>query len=184
MILADERICWYVVDIFKTFKPILANKINVFLVFFFGRRKVSEMEHSSLECGVCEPCCHVYVSVEKILVHEWARFRWGVFNEYPDAGEPGFYFSTITGHVEPIRCALSINGLLFNTSTARSYCAADVTDPTTGLFPEECEFRAYPGGPSQSVCKASIMDRPTIQPVSVIEHFSFSRKEVRDKYFA
>lgn len=131
------------------------------------------MEHYSWKCGACEPCCHVYVSVERILVHEWARFRWGVFNEYPDAGEPGFYFSTITGHVEPIRCALSINGVLFNTSTTRSYCSGNVTNPTTGLFPEECEFRAYPAGPSQSVCKASLMDRVTINPVSVIEVWTF-----------
>ncbi|XP_022080398.1 calcium-activated chloride channel regulator 1-like [Acanthaster planci] len=45
-----------------------------------------------------------------MLVHEWGHFRWGLFDEYPDAvGDPDnyqeFYFSPITSQFEGVRCS-------------------------------------------------------------------------------
>ena len=45
---------------------------------------------------------------EKILVHEWAHFRWGVFDEYALDGEPQFYLSPTSGNLEGVRCTQKV----------------------------------------------------------------------------
>lgn len=102
---------------------------------------------------------------EKILVHEWAHFRWGVFDEYAVDGEPHFYFSTTTGKLEGIRCTELQQGIIikFDATGHFNYCRG--LDPSTGLYPEGCLFQPYPAGPQTSGVVASIMDRVNVRPI-------------------
>ncbi|PIK53135.1 putative epithelial chloride channel protein-like [Apostichopus japonicus] len=54
---------------------------------------------------------NVYGGYDKVLAHEWAHYRWGVFDEYPQPGEQHFYDSS-SGQVEAVRCTKSITGTL------------------------------------------------------------------------
>ncbi|XP_063282257.1 calcium-activated chloride channel regulator 1-like [Pelobates fuscus] len=73
-----------------------------------------------------------YGSRGRVFVHEWAHFRWGVFDEYDQ--ENPFY---ITGlNVEATRCSLDITGSNRNQDTGGN-CNFDVT---TGLYEEGCVF--------------------------------------------
>ncbi|KAJ8036438.1 Calcium-activated chloride channel regulator 1 [Holothuria leucospilota] len=51
----------------------------------------------------------LYGSYNKVLAHEWAHYRWGVFDEYPRRDGPHFYLSS-TGLIEGVRCTASITG--------------------------------------------------------------------------
>ena len=107
------------------------------------------------------------ICTEKILVHEWAHFRWGVFDEYALEGEPQFYYSPSSGQLEGVRCTELIRGILRRTDPVTghpAYCRA--LDPNTGLYPEGCEFMPYPAGPYVAGVEASIMDQLSISPVS------------------
>ncbi|PIK60588.1 putative epithelial chloride channel protein-like [Apostichopus japonicus] len=54
---------------------------------------------------------NVYGGYDKVLAHEWAHYRWGVFDEYPQPGEQHFYDSS-SGQVEAVRCTKSITASL------------------------------------------------------------------------
>ncbi|XP_070550622.1 calcium-activated chloride channel regulator 3A-1-like [Ptychodera flava] len=45
----------------------------------------------------------------KVVVHEWAHLRWGVFDEYPDGDDDHFYYAE-NGQVEATRCSAEIIG--------------------------------------------------------------------------
>ncbi|KAH9513112.1 Calcium-activated chloride channel regulator 1 [Bulinus truncatus] len=45
-----------------------------------------------------------------IFVHEWAHYRWGVFDESAVEGEQMFYFSPTTRQSEAVRCNLHLTG--------------------------------------------------------------------------
>ncbi|KAJ8031581.1 Calcium-activated chloride channel regulator 4 [Holothuria leucospilota] len=53
----------------------------------------------------------LYGSYEKVLAHEWAHYRWGVFDEYPRplSDDPHFYQAS-SGFIEGTRCTISITG--------------------------------------------------------------------------
>ena len=106
---------------------------------------------------------------EKALVHEWAHFRWGVFDEYGLPGEPQFYFSPKTGNLSGVRCTELIQGIIRLSSPApgqNPYCRE--VDPATGLYPEGCVFLPYPAGPQVTGVQASVMDHVYIRPVSCL----------------
>lgn len=46
---------------------------------------------------------------EKYLVHEFAKYWYGVFEEYPNPGENQFYFSTTVGRADRSMLLLFIN---------------------------------------------------------------------------
>nr|KAG5714694.1 hypothetical protein BaRGS_000182 [Batillaria attramentaria] len=106
------------------------------------------------------------VKDERVLVHEWAHFRWGVFDEYALSGEPQFYYSPKSGTLEGVRCTEKIRGIIARTNpdTGRTeYCHQ--IDAATGLYPEGCEFKPYPAGPATNGVEASIMDHVLIPPI-------------------
>ncbi|XP_072276029.1 calcium-activated chloride channel regulator 1-like isoform X2 [Pyxicephalus adspersus] len=77
----------------------------------------------------------------RLLVHEWAHLRWGVFDEYNS--DIPWYLSR-NGNVEATRCPLSLSGLAKidvydGLSTKKVDC---MIDQSTGVFEEDCEF--YP----------------------------------------
>ncbi|KAK7089201.1 hypothetical protein V1264_024923 [Littorina saxatilis] len=122
---------------------------------------------------------------EKILVHEWAHFRWGVFDEYALEAEPQFYFSPSTGDLEGVRCTELIKGILTRTDPAtgkREYCRA--LDPNTGLWPVGCHFMPYPAGPYVAGLEASIMDHVNIKPISKFCNDNSSNNATKHNYDA
>ena len=45
----------------------------------------------------------------KVIVHEWAHLRYGVFDEFPTGAVPHFYTGP-HGDLEGTRCSLAIPG--------------------------------------------------------------------------
>ncbi|XP_038047850.1 calcium-activated chloride channel regulator 3A-1-like [Patiria miniata] len=45
----------------------------------------------------------------KLITHEWAHYRWGVFDEYPYPKDVQFYAHS-NGNIEAVRCVLKITG--------------------------------------------------------------------------
>ncbi|XP_067673202.1 calcium-activated chloride channel regulator 1-like [Haliotis asinina] len=99
---------------------------------------------------------------EKVLVHEWAHFRWGVFDEYPQLGEQKFYFSPSTGKMEAVRCNIEIYGQIYIRYPNGTLVFCRDLDPHTGRFPDDCAYRPdYRRTKSVS----SIMDRVFIRSI-------------------
>ncbi|ESO89264.1 hypothetical protein LOTGIDRAFT_229149 [Lottia gigantea] len=95
------------------------------------------------------------------LVHQWARFRWGVFEEYALPGEKEFYISPTTGNIEGVRCNINQRGMNFyyvNKDDAQPfYCRSNDLTKADKHFPDKCHFYTYP---SQHRASASIMSVP------------------------
>ncbi|XP_036612521.1 calcium-activated chloride channel regulator 1-like [Trichosurus vulpecula] len=74
----------------------------------------------------------------KILVHEWAHLRWGVFEEYNEA-EP-FYQSN--GENVPVKCSKAITGTNREYTCSGGHCSVRScrTDPKTGKLNKDCLF--------------------------------------------
>ncbi|XP_068950621.1 calcium-activated chloride channel regulator 1 [Petaurus breviceps papuanus] len=74
----------------------------------------------------------------KILVHEWAHFRWGVFEEYNE--EERFYQSN--GKNVPVKCSGAITGTNKVNICSGGSCSIRScrTDPQTGKFNKDCLF--------------------------------------------
>ncbi|XP_067307126.1 calcium-activated chloride channel regulator 1-like isoform X2 [Pseudorasbora parva] len=96
---------------------------------------------------------NLYGSRGKVLVHEWAHLRWGVYDEYSET-EP-FYLSN--GHFEATRCSKNIEGQIYN--ELRQHCP---TDPQTSLPTKGCNF--YPNKSQDT--NTSIMFSPSLDSVS------------------
>ncbi|XP_069188438.1 calcium-activated chloride channel regulator 1 isoform X2 [Procambarus clarkii] len=78
---------------------------------------------------------HTYGPPGKVLVHEWAHLRWGVFDEYGEHGTitPAFYIGEDM-QVHATGCTDSIKGWLRKTDG--SECHADIS----GMPNSECHF--------------------------------------------
>ncbi|XP_051869143.1 calcium-activated chloride channel regulator 1-like [Pristis pectinata] len=77
----------------------------------------------------------VYGPKGKVFLHEWARFRWGVFNEHNDLIP---FYKSNNGTSEATRCSLSIRGK--NAECKVSSCSPCTIDENTGLPNKECKF--------------------------------------------
>ncbi|XP_052719264.1 calcium-activated chloride channel regulator 3A-1-like isoform X1 [Crassostrea angulata] len=100
---------------------------------------------------------------EKYLVHEFAKYWYGVFEEYPNPGENQFYFSTTVGRADPVRCTTGLRGrIMKKTQSGIQLCSYDSIDPDTGEFPEGCVYYPYP---SHNQGTASMMDHSYIQEI-------------------
>ncbi|XP_060081392.1 calcium-activated chloride channel regulator 1-like [Ylistrum balloti] len=82
-----------------------------------------------------------YGPIEKILVHEWAHLRWGVFDEYPSAEQPNMdeneRFYNEDGTWKPVMCTEKILGSnLRDCSNSRSRCFVD----PDGKPESDCQF--------------------------------------------
>ncbi|XP_001365364.3 calcium-activated chloride channel regulator 1 [Monodelphis domestica] len=74
----------------------------------------------------------------KILVHEWAHFRWGVFEEYNE-DEPFYQFN---GKNIPVKCSGAITGTNKVNACSGGSCSVRNcrTDPQTGKLNKGCKF--------------------------------------------
>ncbi|KAF4103939.1 hypothetical protein G5714_014926 [Onychostoma macrolepis] len=75
---------------------------------------------------------NLYGAKGRVLVHEWAHLRWGVYDEYSE--EKPFYYSN--GNIEATRCSKDIKGQLSDVTTG-SPCR---NDPRTSLPTKGCKF--------------------------------------------
>ncbi|XP_051963013.1 calcium-activated chloride channel regulator 3A-1-like [Xyrauchen texanus] len=92
----------------------------------------------------------------RVLVHEWAHLRWGVYDEYSE--ENPFYHSA--GHFEATRCSKNIAGQFMDITTGSlQKCSID---PQTRLPTKGCQF--FPN--KQQYTNSSIMFLPSLQSVS------------------
>ncbi|XP_048015951.1 calcium-activated chloride channel regulator 1-like [Megalobrama amblycephala] len=94
-----------------------------------------------------------YGSRGKVLVHEWAHLRWGVYDEYSEI-KP-FYYSN--GCIKATRCSKNIKGQFYDES--RQPCQ---TDPQTLLPTKGCKF--FPNKYQNT--DSSIMFLPSLDSVS------------------
>ncbi|KAL1772191.1 calcium-activated chloride channel regulator 1 [Sigmodon hispidus] len=101
-----------------------------------------------------------YGPQERAFVHEWAHFRWGVFDEYNN--EEKFYLSK--GRPEAVRCSAAITGQNKVRWCQGGSCVDKGTcrkDKVTGLYGKDCVFLPD----KQQSEKASIMYDQTIDSV-------------------
>ncbi|KAM8930570.1 calcium-activated chloride channel regulator 1-like [Pelodytes ibericus] len=105
----------------------------------------------------------VYGPRGRVLVHEWAHLRWGVFDEYNN--EKPYYVSG-QGKVEATRCSLDILGINIKhpgpcdgTSCHLEPCHFD---SNTGLYEEGCVFVPE----KNQIAKESIMYLQALPSVS------------------
>ncbi|KAI2656096.1 Calcium-activated chloride channel regulator 4A [Labeo rohita] len=90
----------------------------------------------------------------RVLVHEWAHLRWGVYDEYSEKNP--FYYSN--GHIEATRCSKNIKGQFYEDS-ARTPCP---NDPQTSLPTKNCKF--FPNKYQNT--HSSIMFLPSLDSVT------------------
>lgn len=99
------------------------------------------------------------------MVHEFARYWYGMFEEYPNPGENQYYFSTTFGRADSVRCTTGLLGrIMKKTQSGVQICSYDSIDPDTGKFPERCAY--YYMYPSHNHDTASMMDHSNIQEVN------------------
>ncbi|KAM9324773.1 LOW QUALITY PROTEIN: uncharacterized protein PAF06_000862 [Gastrophryne carolinensis] len=108
-----------------------------------------------------EKVLDIYGPRGRVFVHEWARLRWGVFDEY-NFDIP--FYRTKEGNIEAARCPLTMRGLCKVEVCIGVMCDKEncEIDPDTGLYADGCEF--YPNM-DQGVHE-SIMYTQTLDPVN------------------
>ncbi|KAE8610703.1 hypothetical protein XENTR_v10012210 [Xenopus tropicalis] len=102
----------------------------------------------------------IYGPRGRVFVHEWAHFRWGVFDEY-NYNRP-YYFSE-NRKVEATRCPLKLKGLNLIDVCQRGVCNLEPCeyDKNTGLYEEDCKF--YPD--RDILVEESVMYAQMFEPV-------------------
>ncbi|XP_073935675.1 calcium-activated chloride channel regulator 4-like [Castor canadensis] len=96
----------------------------------------------------------------RLLVHEWAHLRWGVFDEY---NEDQPFYSTKSKKIEATRCSTGISGLNRVYTCQGGSCVFRTcrTNSTTKLYEKDCQF--FPDEVQTE--KASIMFMQSIDSV-------------------
>ncbi|XP_052034783.1 calcium-activated chloride channel regulator 1 [Apodemus sylvaticus] len=97
---------------------------------------------------------------DRAFVHEWAHFRWGVFDEYNN--DQKFYLSK--GKPQAVRCSATISGKNEVRRCQGGSCISGgkcIIDRVTGLYKENCVFVPDP----HQTEKASIMFSQNINSV-------------------
>lgn len=80
-----------------------------------------------------------YGPVGRLLVHEWAHLRWGVFDEYNN-NEP--FYSASSKRIEATRCSTGITGINRVYKCQGNSCVFNKCkiDPKTKLYEKNCQF--------------------------------------------
>ena len=83
----------------------------------------------------------------KVFVHEWAHYRYGIFDEYgTPGGEYAIFRKSVTSAIEPNICANK-------PMTSKDFSVWDATvpgstkcetDPNTDVYDQNCRFKFEP----------------------------------------
>lgn len=130
-------------------------------------------------CG--EPALHLHFTPEyflneqralytfgpysNVLVHEWAHFRYGVFDEHPhktSENNQEFYINE-RGEVEATRCAATLTGHVRNASDPRGQCRQFMSN---GLPSNDCSFEDDVVERDAQAKVGSLMYRPSLKHVT------------------
>ncbi|XP_041452567.1 calcium-activated chloride channel regulator 4A-like [Lytechinus variegatus] len=90
---------------------------------------------------------NIYGTPNKVIVHEWGHFRWGLFDEYPRYNS--FYYDVDAKRVEATRCVLSIPGEIRNMHTQKEcnshedYNSDLLPDPSVCRFYDDMNAKTY-----------------------------------------
>ncbi|XP_064594617.1 calcium-activated chloride channel regulator 1-like [Liolophura sinensis] len=77
-----------------------------------------------------------YGTYEKVIVHEWAHLRYGVFDEYPDGFLSPEFYAAQNGEIEGTRCSTALRGEFYDYLKGNGLC-----DFKNGLPYEFCQFK-------------------------------------------
>jgi calcium-activated chloride channel regulator 4 len=101
-----------------------------------------------------------YGPYDKLLVHEWAHLRYGVYDEYPVGENAPHFYAAAGGKVEGTRCSKSLPGSMYNSETGTHTC-----NYINGLPEPSCRFLDDENVPDKY---GSLMYR---QYLDHVEHF-------------
>ena len=106
------------------------------------------------------------IKLTKVLVHEWAHFRYGVFDEYPHKtleNNQEFYINQ-EGEVEATRCTSSLGGQIRNISDPNGKCTHFLSN---GLPSNDCNFEDDIVERDSTKNVGSLMYRPSLKHLTV-----------------
>ena len=101
---------------------------------------------------------------KKVLVHEWAHFRYGVFDEYPHKtleNNAEFYINS-RGEVEATRCSINLSGHVKNLTDKSRKCNGLQSNGLPGI---DCIFEADVKEFDPKVQLGSLMYKPYLEQV-------------------
>nr|DBA17898.1 TPA: hypothetical protein GDO54_016209 [Pyxicephalus adspersus] len=126
-----------------------------------GCREQGQFIHLTPNFLLNEDLISVYGPRGKLFVREWARLRWGVFEEYNT--EQPFYISPNL-QVEATRCSVNISGIYRVLEHEQDSCLTKTCniDPNTGLYEQGCTF--FPE--RNQIAAESIMYFPGLHSIS------------------
>uniref|UniRef100_A0A674CLI0 Chloride channel accessory 2 n=1 Tax=Salmo trutta TaxID=8032 RepID=A0A674CLI0_SALTR len=93
----------------------------------------------------------------KVLVHEWAHLRWGVYDENDD-GQP--FYKGAHGGIQATRCSVELYGQIVNRI---NHTKCTHIDPNTKLYTQDCVFLADSEHWEKT---ASLMSYPSLHKVT------------------
>ena len=82
------------------------------------------------------------------MVRQWAKLRWGVFDEHYEEGNGAEPFYVIDNVIQGTRCSEDVEGDMIDTRTN------DLCRMESGGYPDQCVFVPRVGGQS---ARASLM---------------------------
>jgi hypothetical protein len=117
----------------------------------------------------------LYGPYSKVLVHNWAQFRYGVFNEYPQQNldsKDEFYLNE-RGEIEATRCSGNLTGRIMNPMKQDGVCKEFTIN---GLPCDECIYQDDDlKGLDASTKIGSLMYKPFLaQVINLISTFLLS----------
>ncbi|XP_046655991.1 calcium-activated chloride channel regulator 4-like isoform X2 [Daphnia pulicaria] len=95
----------------------------------------------------------------KVFVHEWAHYRYGIFDEYgtPGGEYPLFFRQSGTSFIEPNICANK--KIMYNTRDISNNNANCQIDPATNIYDQNCRFEFHPSfKPDTSLASFHLLD--------------------------
>ncbi|XP_078264216.1 calcium-activated chloride channel regulator 1-like [Rhinoraja longicauda] len=116
-------------------EPYLKHKDAPYTLQYGGCGEMGRYIHFTPKFILNDKMTSVYGPKGRVLVHEWARFRWGVFNEHNDLIP---FYKSSNRTTEATRCSLSIRGM--TAECKGSLCSLCTIDKSTGLPNKGCQF--------------------------------------------
>ncbi|XP_036834497.1 calcium-activated chloride channel regulator 1-like [Oncorhynchus mykiss] len=99
----------------------------------------------------------LYGPRDKVLVHEWAHLRWGVYDEFDD-GQP--FYKGAHSDIQATRCSLELDGKIVNRI---NHTNCTHIDPNNKIYTQDCVFLA---DSEQWENTASLMSYPSLHKVT------------------
>ncbi|XP_053549870.1 calcium-activated chloride channel regulator 1-like [Bombina bombina] len=114
----------------------LNNGNDPYTLHYKGCGKMGKYIHFSPDFLTDDTLLPIYGSRGRVFVHEWAHYRWGLFDEY-NYETP--FFVSVDDKIKPTRCSSEIAGMYIckKRSCSDGNC---IIDPQTGNFEEGCMF--------------------------------------------